>query len=157
MSRLNERGWDMRALRKIGAIAVLSLIVGAGSQAWSAAVDDSTSVARPGIDLNAPSTSGDYPLDVELVVQNWVLCASLPSAEEIVAARAKGAGEARKVFVALSAAKSCGTFAQLRVILQKPVYASAPEAGYDARVFGGLVSFSGNWAAGYLVSGGLAE
>jgi hypothetical protein len=146
----------MRQLRKFGAIAVFSLIVGSGSQAWSAAVDDTTSIARPGLDFNAPP-SGDYPLDVELVVQNWVLCASLPSAEEIVTARAKGAGEARKVFVALSAAKSCGTFAELRVILQKAVYSSAPEAGYDARVFGGLVSFSGNWAAGYLVSGGLAD
>lgn len=145
----------MGQLRKFGAIALLSLSVGAAPQAWSAATDDGTLVAKPGIDLNAPT--GNYPLDVELVVQNWVLCASLPSAEEIVAARARGAGEARKVFVALNATKSCGSFAELRVILQKAVYASAPEAGYDARVFGGLVSFSGSWAAGYLVSGGLAD
>ena len=145
----------MRQLRGLCAIAVIGLAIGVAPQAWSAAVDEGALVAKPGIDLNAPT--GSYPLDVEMVVQNWVLCASLPSAEEIVAARAKSAGEARRVLGALSATKSCGSFAELRVILQKPVYASAPEAGYDARVFGGLVSFSGNWAAGYLVSGSLAD
>jgi hypothetical protein len=150
-----KRGWTMKQWRDLCAVAMLGLVIGTASQAWSAAVDETTPGVRPSVDLNAPT--GDYPFDVEMIVQNWVLCASLPSAEEIVAARAKSAVEARKVFGALSAAKSCGSFTELKVILQKAVYASAPEAGYDARVFGGLVSFSGNWAAGYLVSGGLAD
>jgi hypothetical protein len=142
----------MRNLKR--SLTVIALTFGVAGGA-NAAVDAGTLSAKPGIDLSAPGA--DYQLDVEMIVRGWVLCASATSAEKIVSARQRGAAAARQAYAALAAAKSCGSFAQLKVILQKPVYASATDAGYDARIFGGLVDFSGSWAAGYLVSGGLAE
>jgi hypothetical protein len=130
-------------------------VLGFAATARAAAIDDVDPATMPAIDLMAPG--GAYPLEVEMVVRNWVVCASAVSAEEIVGARVHGAAEARKAYAVLATAKSCGVFGELRVILQKPVYASSADAGYDARIFGALINFSGNWAAGFLVSGSLAD
>jgi hypothetical protein len=137
------------------AVPVVALFVGTASGALGAATDTLDTPSEPHINLAAPFT--DYKLDVEMIVQNWVLCASQPSAEEIAQARVKSAAEAQKAYAQLKAAKSCGQFPELRVILQQPVYSSAPDSGYDVRVFGGLVKFSGAWASGFLISGGVAE
>ena len=145
----------MQHFRKISIAAAVGLSVGIAPGAFGAASDAIDEPAKQTINLSAPLT--DYQLDTEMIVQNWVVCASRPSAEEIVQARAKSAADAQKTYAQLKAAKSCGLFRELRVILRQPVYASAPDAGYDARVFGGLVKFSDAWAAGYLVYSGVTD
>jgi hypothetical protein len=144
----------MRHVRKLALAAAIASSLAAPA-AFGAAIDALDQPARPAIDLAAPFA--DYKLDTEMVVQNWVVCVSRPTAEEIVNARARSVAEAQKAYAQLKAAKSCGLFRELRVILQQPVYASQPNAGYDARVFGGLVKFSGTWAAGYLVYSGVTD
>ena len=99
----------------------------------------------------------DYALDTEMVVRNWVLCVSATVAEELVHARESGIDRARSTYAELNAAKSCGQFSELRVILQERLYVSSAESGHDARVFGALVDFSGSWASAYVVYGGLPE
>ena len=145
----------MQRLFRLGGIVLVAMAGELSLAAQASTIDSGDLPARPAIDLTAPIRT--YPLDVEMVVQDWVVCASLPSAEQIVNARVHGAAEARKTYAELQAAKTCGAFGELKVILQKPIYASAVGAGYDARVFGALINFSGSWAAGYLVAGGLAD
>jgi hypothetical protein len=86
-----------------------------------------------------------------------VLCISQPLAEQLVHAREVGPESALQAYAGLASARSCGQFPELRVILRDPLYASAANAGYDARVFGALVNLSGDWASAYVVSGGLPD
>jgi len=95
----------------------------------------------------------DYALDTEMVVRDWVLCISETVAEQLVHAREKGVDRALSLYAELNAAKSCGQFTELRVILRERLYATA--AGHDARVFGALVDFAGAWGTAYVVYGGL--
>jgi hypothetical protein len=142
-------------MHRIQRLTIAALVASSAAAAHAAAVDEINAPAMRAIDLAAQG--GAYPLDVEMVVRNWVVCASAASAEEIVNARTRSAAEARIAYSALASAKSCGAFSELRVILQKAVYASSDDAGYDARIFGALINFSGSWASGFVVSGGLAE
>ena len=98
-----------------------------------------------------------YELDTEMVVHDWVLCASQAFAEQLARAREESAEKAWAAYAELKDARSCGQFAELRVILQERLYASTAESGHGARVFAGLVSFSDSWASVYLVSGGLPQ
>ena len=99
----------------------------------------------------------DYALETEMVVHNWVLCVSQPLAEQLVHAREAGVEPARLAYAGLASSRSCGQFPELRVILRDPLYSSAADAGYDARIFGALVNLSGDWASAYVVSGGLPD
>jgi hypothetical protein len=98
-----------------------------------------------------------YELDTEIVVHNWVLCISQSVAEQLVEAREESVEKAWSAYGALSEARKCGRFAELRVILQEPLYRSAADSGYDARIFGALVSLSDNWASAFVVAGSLPE
>lgn len=124
------------------------------SPAYAAAPDmlDIEPAAAP---TTAPIT--DYALDTEMVVRNWVLCVSETVAEQLVQAREAGVDRARSTYAELNAAKSCGQFPELRVILRERLYASSAASGHDARVFGALVDFAGSWASAYVVYGGLPE
>ena len=99
----------------------------------------------------------DYALDTEMVVRNWVLCVSQTVAEQLVQAREESVERARSAYAELNQSKSCGQFPELRVVLRERLYASSAESGHDARVFGALVDFAGNWASAYVVYGGLPE
>ena len=110
---------------------------------------------EPAVPAAAPIA--DYALDTEMVVRNWVLCVSESVAEQLVHAREAGVDRARSTYGELEAAKSCGQFAELRVILRERLYASSSASGHDARVFGALVDFAGQWASAYVVYGGLPE
>jgi hypothetical protein len=92
-----------------------------------------------------------------MVVHNWVLCISAPSAEELARARTASIDAARSAYAGLSTARSCGQFPELRVILRERLYASADDSGHDTRVFGALVNLSGDWATAFVVSGSLPE
>ena len=134
------------------AAAAAALVV--SSPAWSAAPDtlEPEAVLPESSGLVAPI---DYALEIEMVVHNWVLCVSQPLAEQLVRAREVGVENAMQAYAGLASSRSCGLFPELRVILRNPLYSSAADAGYDARIFGALVNLSGDWASAYVVSGGL--
>jgi hypothetical protein len=104
-----------------------------------------------------PAASFEYVLDTVLVVHNWVLCVSQPEAESIARAREQSATAAEKVYAELAAAKSCGRFAKLGVMLQVSLYRSTPGSDYDARVFAALVNVGAGWQSAFVVAGGLSE
>lgn len=127
-----------------------------GSMAFAAApVQLEAEAPLPGAAVAAPTTI--YELDTEMVVHNWVLCVSQSVAEELVQAREQSVEQAWSAYGALKEARQCGRFAELRVILQQPLYRSAAASGHDARVFGALVNLSNNWASAFVVAGGLPE
>ena len=139
---------------RIAAVLAAAVMV---SPAWAAApgtLDEGPEVSAKPV---ATAPIADYALDTEIVVRNWVLCVSETVAERLVQARETGVETARATYAELSAAKSCGQFSELRVILRERLYASTAESGHDARVFGALVDFAGAWASAYVVYGGLAE
>ena len=136
------------------AAAVVALSLSAPS-AWSAAPDTLEPDAT--LPMNARIAPSGYALETEMTVHNWVLCISQPLAEQLVRARETGPESALQVYAGLASARSCGQFPELRVILRDPLYASAADAGYDARIFGALVNLSGDWASAYVVSGGLPD
>ncbi len=135
-----------------GALVALLFLCGAALPASAAAPGDIE--PEPAASAKALSIR-DYDLDTEMVVRNWVLCVSETVAEKLVHARETGIEAARSTYAELNAAKSCGRFAELRVILRERLYAS--RSGADARAFGALVDFAGEWASAYVVYGLPAE
>ena len=95
----------------------------------------------------------DYAMDTVLVVHNWILCVSETSAESLVKARESGAETAAQVYADLAAAKTCGRFAKLGVMLKQSLYRSGPGKDYEARVFGALVNIGVGWQSGFVVVG----
>jgi hypothetical protein len=134
-----------------GAVVALLFLGGAAVPASAAAPGD----LEP--EATAPVTAPirEYDLDTEMVVRDWVLCVSEAVAEKLVHARETGLDAARSTYAELNAAKSCGRFSELRVILRERLYAS--RSGADARAFGALVDFAGEWASAYVVYGLPAE
>lgn len=122
--------------------------------AWAAApVGVETELPAPEAVIAAPVL---YELDTEMVVHDWVLCISEAVAEQLVRAREEGIEKAISAYDSLKQERKCGQFAELRVILQEPLYKSAAESGHDARVFGALVNLADNWASAFVVTGGLS-
>lgn len=127
-----------------------------GSLAWAAAPVGVES-DMPALGTVAATPAKIYELDTEMVVRDWVLCVSASVAEDLVRAREESLEQAWSAYEAFKEARQCGRFAELRVILQEPLYSSAAEASHDARVFGALVNLSDNWASAFVVSGSLSE
>ena len=136
----------MRILPGILGALLVGVSVGA---ALAAAGADPASVASPAI--VAPDS---FKFDTEMTVENWFLCISQPQAETLVKAREESVDAAQKAYAQLSAAKSCGQFNEMHVILQKAVYESAPDSDFRGHIFNALVKFSGSWANGYVISVG---
>jgi hypothetical protein len=142
----------MRNLLVSGVAAIAFLIGGQG--AWSAAPATLDLPGKPAPTTMSAAPIEDYRLDTERVVKHWVLCISQTLAESLVRAREQSAAEAAKAFEKFKAARTCGLFAELRVILRQPIYASAENSGFDGRIFGASISIAGGrWAAGFVVSG----
>ncbi len=120
--------------------------------AFAAASDDiePAAPAAPRAALIAPL---EYQLEKEIVVRDWVLCVSQAFAETIAKARAASIEQALAAYAALKAAKSCGQFAELRVILKEPPYRST--AGDEAQIFSANVNIAGRWAKAFVVRGGV--
>jgi hypothetical protein len=95
----------------------------------------------------------DYSLDTVLVVHNWILCVTETSAESLVRAREAGPEAAAQAYAELAAAKSCGRFAKLGVMLKQPLYRTGPGKDYEARAFGALVNVGAGWQSGFVVVG----
>jgi hypothetical protein len=104
------------------------------------------------IDPEPPAIASDYSLDTVLVVHNWILCVSESSAERLAKAREESAAVAAGVYAELAAAKSCGRFAKLGVMLKQSLYRSGP-GSHDTRVFSALVNIGVGWQSGYVVAG----
>lgn len=144
----------MRKIGLIGGIAAVTMLCGAVTPSFGAA-PDLIEPAAP--EAGSISDIDPYKLDTERIVRNWVLCISQPLAETLVQARASGIEQAQKAYDQLAAAKACGRFGELRVVLKQSIYASAAASGYDARVFGAEVNLSGAWANAFVVSGAVQE
>lgn len=101
----------------------------------------------------ATTPAFDYTLDTVLVVHNWILCVTETSAESLARAHAAGAETAAEVYAELAAAKSCGRFAKLGVMLKAPLYRTGPGKDHEARVFAALVNVGAGWQSAYVVAG----
>lgn len=145
----------MRKIEVIKGIAAVTMLCAAVAPSFGAAPDLIEEPSAP--EASAISGIDPYKLDIERIVRNWVLCVSQPLAETLVQARANGIEEAQKAYDQLAAQKACGRFGELRVVLKQSIYASATEAGYDARIFGAEVNLSGAWANAFVVSGAVQE
>jgi len=101
----------------------------------------------------ASSPAPDYRLDTVLVVHNWILCVTETSAESLARAHEDSAETAAQVYADLAAAKSCGRFAKLGVMLKAPLYRSGPGKDQEARVFSALVNIGAGWQNAFVVAG----
>ena len=142
----------MQLLVKFGA-AVLAGAVIMPLAAFAAAPDNLGDAAVAPKAAPALISPLEYQLGTEMVVRDWVLCVSETVADTLAKARAVGVEEALAAYSDLKASKSCGQFAQLRVVLHKSLYASAAED--NAQVFSAAVNISGHWANAFVVEGGL--
>jgi hypothetical protein len=147
-AEMNQRWNSMAAMAALGAVCAASL------PAFGAAPDsidvEPTVTPAPPLTVSLPA---DYKLDTEMVVRNWVICISRAFAEELALARATSSDAALATYNDLKAAKACGRFGEMRVILQTPVYDGPGASGGDALVFEALVNLAGSWASAYVVSG----
>lgn len=147
----------MQAIRLLSVAAAIALT---SLQPASAAAPDALEFDAPTAKIAAPAIGApliEHKLDVEMTVRNWVLCTTQPLAETLVHAREEGTAAAVKAFADLEAARSCGLFAEMQVILQKPIYETMLHTGGQAKVYGALINISGAWASGYVVYGGVPE
>jgi hypothetical protein len=138
----------MATCAALAATMILAAILAAPTGALAAAPVD--------LDPDAP-VAPTYQLDTVLVVHDWVLCTTQSSAESLARAREDGVSAAQRTYDQLAAAKTCGKFRKLGVLLREPLYHTAPGFDFDARVFGALVNVGAGWQNGFVVAGGLPE
>lgn len=100
------------------------------------------------------ATTEQVELDKELVVRNWILCATRAHAEAVVHAADASAREAAEVFARLQGERSCGRFPQMRVILEIPIVESSPFAELRAKAYGAQIRLNGKWVPAFVVNGG---
>lgn len=105
------------------------------------------------IDPDPQAAPATYQLDTVLIVHDWILCVSEESAQSLASAREEGSEAAASMYAELAAAKTCGRFQKLGVMLKQPLYRSAASTGYDARVFAALVNVGVGWQSAYVVAG----
>ena len=110
-------------------------------------------------DPATPTTmpSAQFKLDTVLIVHNWVLCVSQPSAEAIARARLESIAQADKVYADLATAKSCGKFPKLGVLLQKQLYPQIGQPADLVRVFAAQVNIGVGWQDAFVVSSDTPE
>jgi hypothetical protein len=133
--------------------ALLAAVMFAAGPAFAAAPDaldpdPATAPAMP---------SAEFKLDTVLIVHNWVLCVSQPSAEAIARARVESAAAADKVYADLATAKSCGKFPKLGVMLQKQLFPQIGQAADPVRVFSAQVNIGVGWQNAFVVSSDVPE
>jgi hypothetical protein len=129
-------------MRLFGNLVFAALVLGVSLGAHASAPD----AAGAGIAAAAPFT-----LNTEIVVKNWILCMSQSFAEEVVRAREAGEDEALAKISALQADRSCGRFAEMRVILHEPLVVTSPFATAGARAFSAEISLDGRWIPAFVI------
>ena len=142
----------MSVVLNAGKAALVAGLMFAATPAFAAAPDaldpDPATTTMP---------SALFKLDTVLIVHNWVLCVSQPSAEAIARARAESAAAAEKVYADLATAKSCGKFPKLGVMLQKQLFPQIGEAADLVRVFSAQVNIGVGWQNAFVVSSDVPE
>jgi hypothetical protein len=128
----------------------------------AAALFSAPAFAAAPVALDDPTTapampSAQFKLDTVLIVHNWVLCVSQPSAEAIARARVESIAQADKVYADLATAKSCGKFPKLGVLLQKQLFPQIGQAADLVRVFAAQVNIGVGWQNAFVVSSDIPE
>jgi len=142
----------MRGSLCLPAIATLACLLAVPAVAAAPDIVDAPASAAPKMGLASISGASPYRLDTEMTVHNWSLCISAEVATSLVKARSEGKAKGDAVYADLRARRACGIFPELQVILQQRVLEPAPDAVGQARIFGALVKFSGQWAKAFVVS-----
>jgi hypothetical protein len=145
-----------KELRRVG-VGVLAVVALCTATAMAAPEALAPAAPAPGLVVSPAVGSADFNFGTEMVVHDWVLCVSQASAESIARARGEGMAEALAAYAGLKAAKTCGQFQELHVILRESLYPVDPVLADDARVFAASVNIGGGWPSGFLVYGGLTE
>jgi hypothetical protein len=130
--------------------AVLTAAILTQAAAIAATSDPIEMPTKPAPALDA-APAADFQLGTELTVHDWVLCVSESTAEQIAKARDESIDAALATYANLQAAKSCGRFPELHVILKQAVY----ESDRDARAFAASVNIGGGWPDAFVVYGAL--
>ncbi len=99
----------------------------------------------------APSGLQQLELSKELIVRNWILCATQAHAEELVLAADKSARAAAAVIARLQSERSCGRFPKMRVILEAPLVESSPFAERRVKAYGAQINLGGQWVPAFVI------
>lgn len=99
----------------------------------------------------APSGLEQLELSKDIIVRNWILCATQAHAEELVLAADKSARAAAAVIAKLQSERSCGRFPKMRVILEAPLVESSPFAAHRIKAYGAQINLGGQWVPAFVI------
>jgi hypothetical protein len=99
----------------------------------------------------APSGIEQLELSKDIIVRNWMLCATQQDAETLVQAADMGARAAAAVIARLQSERSCGRFPKMRVILEVPLVESSPFAEHRIKAYGAQINLGGQWVPAFVV------
>jgi hypothetical protein len=99
----------------------------------------------------APSGMERPELAKDIIVRNWMLCATQEAAETLVKAANTSARAAAAAIARLQSERSCGRFPKMRVILEMPLVESSPFAEHRIKAYGAQINLGGQWVPAFVV------
>jgi hypothetical protein len=90
-------------------------------------------------------------LSKDIVVRNWMLCATQEAAETLVSAANTSARAAAAAIARLQSERSCGRFPKMRVILETPLVESSPFAEHRIKAYGAQINLGGTWVPAFVI------
>lgn len=90
-------------------------------------------------------------LSKDIIVRNWMLCATQEAAETLVKAANTSARAAAAAIARLQSERSCGRFPKMRVILEMPLVESSPFAEHRIKAYGAQINLGGQWVPAFVV------
>jgi hypothetical protein len=99
----------------------------------------------------APSGLEQLELSKDIIVHNWLLCATQADAERLVQAADKSSRDAAAAIALLQNERSCGRFPKMRVILEVPLVESSPFAEHRIKAYGAQINLGGQWVPAFVV------
>jgi hypothetical protein len=100
---------------------------------------------------SAPSGPEQLELSKDIVVHNWILCATQEAAETLVSAADTSARAAADAMARLQSERSCGRFPKMRVILEMPLVESSPFAEHRIKAYGAQINLGGTWVPAFVI------
>lgn len=131
-----------RKLRLAAFAAAIATLAPHGASAYA------PEFAKPSF---APSGLEQLEYAKDIVVRNWMLCATQESAEELVRAADMSARTAAVVIARLQNERSCGRFPKMRVILEAPLVESSPFSEHRIKAYGAQINLGGQWVPAFVV------
>jgi hypothetical protein len=104
--------------------------------------------AKPAL---APSGIDRLELAKDIIVRNWILCATQQDAEKLVQAADRSSRAAVAAIAMLQSERSCGRFPKMRVILEMPLVESSPFAEHRVKAYGAQINLGGQWVPAFVV------